>query len=286
MRTELSSRITPGATLKIETITKNNGTHYDGLIILQPGSNIAPTIYLTPYYHRYLEGVSLSDIYDDILTTYKKHLPESDFDIEMFTDFQRAKSRIVMRLVSKEYNEDLLRDVPHIFYNDLAVVFYCLIYADSENQGSILIHNSHMNMWHVMVDELYQLAMCNTPALLPYQIIPMSELLKNHPFAHLLNLEDIPMYILTNKYKTNGASAILYEGLLSSIADDFEQDLIVLPSSIHELILVPVDTFNSDELIYYSQVVREVNETQLADDEVLSSHAYFYQRKSSALLGA
>ena len=114
IRTELSDRITPGATLKIQTITKNNGTHYDGLIILQPGSNIAPTIYLTPYYHRYLEGVPLEDIYNDILVTYKKHLPESDFDIEMFTDFKRARSHIVMRLVSKKYNTDLLSDIPYI----------------------------------------------------------------------------------------------------------------------------------------------------------------------------
>ena len=126
MRTELSDRITPGATLKIQTITKNNGTHYDGLIILQPGSNIAPTIYLTPYYHRYLEGVPLEDIYNDILVTYKKHLPESHFDIEMFTDFKRARSHIVMRLVSKKYNKDLLSDIPYIDYCDLAVIFWSM----------------------------------------------------------------------------------------------------------------------------------------------------------------
>ena len=153
-RTELSARVTPGATLKIQTITKNNGTHYDGLIILQPGSNIAPTIYLTPYYHRYLDGVPLEDIYNDILTTYERHLPEADFDIEMFTNFNRARSRIVMRLISKEYNQALLADIPHIDYHDLAIVFYCLVYADADNQGSILIHNSHMNMWNKCIYDL------------------------------------------------------------------------------------------------------------------------------------
>lgn len=284
MRTELSTRISPGATLKIQTITKNNGTHYDGLIILQPGSNIAPTIYLTPYYHRYLDGVPLEDIYTDILATYERHLPETDFDIEMFTDFDRARSRIVMRLVSKKYNEALLSDIPYIAYHDLAVVFYCLVYADSENQGSILIHNSHMHMWNTSTEALYLLAMQNTPELLPHKLIPMAELLKTHPLAHLLDLNEIPMYILTNLYKTNGASAILYEDLLARIADNFQQDLIILPSSIHELILIPVDVFDTHELKYYTQVVREVNETQLADDEVLSDHAYFFRRNTRKLV--
>ena len=283
-RTELSARVTPGATLKIQTITKNNGTHYDGLIILQPGSNIAPTIYLTPYYHRYLDGVPLEDIYNDILTTYERHLPEADFDIEMFTNFNRARSRIVMRLISKEYNQALLADIPHIDYHDLAIVFYCLVYADADNQGSILIHNSHMNMWNTCIDDLYQLAQYNTPKLLPYKFIPMAELLKTHPLAHLLDLEEIPMYILTNIYKTNGASALLYDGLLAQIADQFEQNFIILPSSIHELILIPVDACNTNELEYYTQVVHEVNETQLADDEVLSNHAYFYRRSTKELI--
>lgn len=278
IRTELSSRVTSGATLKIQTITKNNGTHYDGLIILQPGSNIAPTIYLTPYYHRYLEGVPMEDIYDDILITYRRYLPETDFDIGMFIDFKRAHSHIVMRLVSREYNETLLADIPHLDYHDLAIVFYCLVYADSSNQGSILIHNAHMHMWNTSIEELHQHAQQNTPQLLPHKVIPMKELLKDHPLAHLLDLDEIPMYILTNKYKTNGAAAILYENLLAQFADHFQQSIILLPSSIHEWILIPVDEFNAKELGYYSQVVREVNATQIADDEILSEHAYFYRR--------
>lgn len=278
VRSELANRLTPGATLKIQTIIKNNATHYDGLIILQPGMNIAPTIYLTPYYHRYLNGVSLEDIYDDILTTYWNHLPEADFDTEMFTDFSRASKRIVMRLVNAEYNRSLLSDIPHVMFHDLAIIFYCMIYADVENQGSILIHNSHLDMWHVTSEEIYQLALKNTPTLLPHLFTPMSELLKAHPTAGQLPCNEIPMYILTNTYKTNGASVILYDSLLQHISNRFEKNLIILPSSIHELILIPTDESDSHDLTHYSQIVREVNETQLADDEILSDHAYYYER--------
>lgn len=287
LKTELATRVSTGASLKIQTITKNNGTHYDGLIIMQPGFNIAPTIYLTPYYHRYLDGVPLEDIYNDIMSTYHQYLPEKDFDITLFTDFSKARKQIVMRLVNAKYNETLLEDIPYIKYHDLAIIFYCLIYADSENQGSILIHNSHLSMWNITVDALYQLARQNTPILLPHRIIPMAELLKSAPMFSCLHLdEEIPMYILTNIYKTNGASALLYNGLLAQLADKFAQDLIILPSSIHELIFVPSEAAEHPELDYYNRIVREVNETQLADDEILSDHAYYFRRDTKELICA
>ena len=108
----------------------------------------------------------------------------------------------------------------------------------------------------------------------------MADLLKSHPLVHVLDLEEVPMYILTNKYKTNGATVLLYEGMIEALAEYFHMDLIILPSSIHELILMPVENFDPEELQYYTQVVQEVNENQVADDEVLSDHAYFYNRKT------
>lgn len=81
---------------------QNNGTHYDGLVLLHPKKNVSPAIYLMPYYHRYLEGVCLEEICEDILHTYQAHAPEENFDTSYFTDFSRASEHIVMRLVSFE----------------------------------------------------------------------------------------------------------------------------------------------------------------------------------------
>ena len=76
IKTQLSLRIDADATLDIRRFTKNNGTDLDGLIIFRPNLNISPTIYLNPYYHRYLQAVPLEDIYTDILITYHEHMPE------------------------------------------------------------------------------------------------------------------------------------------------------------------------------------------------------------------
>ena len=92
IRTQLSLRIETGVTLDIRSFTKNNGTHYDGLVLLHPKKNVSPAIYLMPYYHRYLEGVCLEEICEDILHTYQAHAPEENFDVLLYRFFpcQRA----------------------------------------------------------------------------------------------------------------------------------------------------------------------------------------------------
>lgn len=172
IRTQLSLRIETGVTLDIRSFTKNNGTHYDGLVLLHPKKNVSPAIYLMPYYHRYLEGVCLEEICEDILHTYQAHAPEENFDTSYFTDFSRASEHIVMRLVSFEKNQELLKEVPVFHYQDLAVIFYCLLHASAENQANILIHNHHLNLWKTDKETLYRLAKKNTPQLLPPTAYP------------------------------------------------------------------------------------------------------------------
>ena len=93
----ISESISNEKKVVVQQVTKNNGMKYDGLVILDPILNISPTIYLNPYYHRYLEGVSLEDIYSDVLTIYETYMPKEDFDISQFVDFEKAKSKIIFK---------------------------------------------------------------------------------------------------------------------------------------------------------------------------------------------
>jgi hypothetical protein len=281
IQTQLSVLL-PDADLRIQQIARNNGNFYDGLVIVRGGINIAPTIYLMPYYHRYLEGVSLEDIYADILDTYQNNLPDQNFDTTIFTSFEKARNRIVMRVINYERNLELLAQIPHFRYLDLAIVFYCLLASDETQQASILIYNQHLSFWGIDADTLYECAIVNTPNLLPHEMTNMSSILKEILGEDTMDeTADIPMYVLTNRYHINGACVILYDRLLKQLADSFDRDLVVLPSSIHEVLLVPVEV--SVDLAQYDSMVQEVNETQLADDEVLSNHAYFFSRANGLL---
>ena len=281
IQVQLAPRLAVGTTLQIQPVNKNNGLSYDGLIINSPGSNMAPTIYLNPYYHRYLEGVSLESICSDILDTYQNHMPYKNFDTSAFLDFDKVKSRLTLRLINYEKNRQLLREIPHIPYLNLAIVFYCLLEASETQQAAILIYNHHLRHWHVDKESLFDLSLKNSPHLLPSQLENMKEILALFGEESPEEEPTLSMYVLSNTYRSHGAAAILYPSLLSRIAAELQQDLIILPSSIHEVLLVPAPDFPDYDA--FRSMVREVNEMQLPDEEVLSDQVYLFSRESGEI---
>lgn len=268
---------------QLQKITKNNGVTYDGLIITQSGFNISPMIYLLPYYNRYLEGDSMDKICNDILSCYQKNLPKQDFDSTLYTDFEKAKERIVYRLVNYKRNEVLLKKIPHVKYLDFAVIFYCLLNSSCNEQANILIYNHHLSFWNIDTDTLFSIARENTPRLLPVQMEDMTSIILSmmgYPSLHLADL-DYPMYVLTNKYRTNGATVLLYDGLLSELSNHFKSDLIIIPSSVHEILILPTEPPHDPEA--FRTMIAQVNNTELTEEEILSDNAYHFRHKTAEL---
>lgn len=281
----MESQFQEGQKVLIQPVLKNNGTVYDGLIIIDPILNISPTIYLNPYYHRFLDGVSIEDIYSDILSTYQENLPTEDFDISLFKDFDKAKERILVKLVNQERNSELLEEVPHIIFHDLAIIFVCAICDFLDEYATILIHNQHLEMWGISLDELYEIGMENTPKLLPYSFDSMENVLKHLSDGTLPFVTDIAMSVLTNQLKIHGATSIIYPGLLKRLANDLDDDIIIIPSSIHEVLIIPYQsTISKYSLLNFRDMIVQVNEEQLPDEEVLSDHAYLYLKDSEKLI--
>ncbi|MBQ6844085.1 MAG: hypothetical protein IJO60_05550 [Agathobacter sp.] len=280
----VSASVHNGQKVVVQPVIKNNGMVYDGLIIMDPILNISPTIYLNPYYHRFLNGVSMEDIYEDILNIYYENLPKKDFDISIFRDFEKASKRIAFKLVNKEKNRELLNDVPYVEFQDLVLIFVCIVNDYMKEYATILIHNQHVDFWGVTTEELYHIAMENTPKLLPYKFENLENILVKNGYESLAAFPDCNMYILTNRVKVHGAVCLAYTRLLKRIADFLEDNLIIIPSSIHELLILPESVakpeYTTEDL---AAMITEINETQLTDDEVLSDHAYVYERHTGIL---
>ena len=280
----ISSQLNNGQKVVINPVTKNNGIIYDGLFIVDPILNVSPTIYLSSYYQRYLSDVSMEDIYDDILNAYRTNLPKQDFDVSVFTDFSKAESRIVMKLINQKRNEALLQDVPHISYLDLAIVFVCSVTEFLHEYATILIHNQHLSLWDISQEKLYQIAMNNTPKLLPYEFESMEHILKEMTNQKFPWLDEIQMYVLTNRLKIHGACCLVYPGLLEMLSEKLDSDLVIIPSSIHEVLIIPERTTrNKYSFCEFEDMIHEVNDTQLSDDEILGDHAYLYKRDTGIL---
>lgn len=260
-------------------VLKNNGTIYDGLVILDPLLNISPTIYLNPYFHRYLDGVSLEDIYEDILKVYEDNLPKEDFDIRIFSNYEMAKERIVMKLIHAEKNKRLLQQVPHILIYDLAIVFLCNVSDCIDSYASILIYNHHLPQWNVTQNDLYEVAKENSPKILPPRLDNLHDVFETITDESLDFLEELNISILTNHLKIYGATCMVYPDLLGEIADIFQDDIVIIPSSIHEVLIFPQNNLPQGyTLEYINKMIEDVNDTQLLDVEVLSTHVYLFHR--------
>lgn len=282
--TELQAEFDSNVTITIQDIIKNNDTHLDGLTILSPEHNLSPTIYLNHYFHQYEKGRSLADIKQDILSVYRENCPSERIDISFFTDYDKIKSRIIFKLINYERNKELLQTVPHYRFLDLAIVFSCLIESAPAGTATILIHEHHLSFWNITRDDLYALALLNTPKLLQYDLRNMTDVLKELfcdegtlPFNEDSS-ELCPMYVLSNQQKLYGAVCILYQNLLCDFANRLECDLYILPSSVHEVLIIPAyDHASYQEL---TDMVQDVNASQLSREEVLSDHVYYYSRET------
>lgn len=271
-----------GGRVSVTHIIKNNGCEYDGLIIKQKDVEISPTIYVNGFYEEYLQGKNIDDIFNCIRDTYEYNKNRIVIDTDSLKSFEGIKDKVVYKLINYNYNRKLLESVPHKKFLDLAMVFYCLIKKSADGNATALIYNTHMDNWNIHIDDLYHAALGNTPKLLKSTIKPMSMLLGREEFDESEEYSVDDMYVLTNSCKLNGAACILYDNVLERFSDRLNRDLYILPSSIHEVILLPkLDIFDKNELI---NMVREVNIEGVPKDEVLSDNVYEYDRKTGQVV--
>ena len=271
-----------GGNITINHVIKNNGCEMDGLVIMEKGKDIAPTIYLDSFYELYTNGENIKNIIRQIEVIYEQNKNNVTFDVNILKHFDTIKDKIVYKVVNYRSNEKLLEQVPHKRILDLAVVFYCLLDNEYGRSATALIYNNNLKNWNVTIDDVYKAALKNTPDLLHSKISSMAALFEKcgvNVDGEEVGLKDyVPsdMYVLTNESKLNGAACILYENVLYDFAQKLGADLYILPSSVHEVILLPkLSMFEKDELV---NMVKEVNTEGVAADEVLSDHVYEYNR--------
>ena len=271
-----------GVRVEVKKVKKNNGILLHGLYILSEEHTVVPTIYLEQFLEDYESGTSFDEIVNGLLNIYERNTPKRDIDMSFFGNYEAVKDRICYRLIGKQGNEFMLEKIPHMDFLDMVICFYYAYHGEGFGDGSILIYNSHVKMWNTSTEELFRLAQENTPRLFPWEcngikdilneitgtdevFIPESETEADYP--------EIPMKVLSNEKKHYGAACILYPGVLEEITAE-KENLYIIPSSIHETILLPYDRNKSTEDL--KRIIYEVNRTQVAPEEVLSDSLYYY----------
>ena len=269
---EVKSKIGEQKQVRVSPVKKNNGLTLDGMIILDKGINISPTIYINSYYDKYRDGDSIEDIVDKIISTYEEHRPTEDFDIETFRNFDIAKQTLIMKVVNTKRNEKLLKTIPHRDFENLSIVYMVLVTSFENEFATILIHNENMKMWQVTEEELYEAAMKNTPALLPYTFNTLVDILKNMVGTFDFPLIDNKMYMLSNNKKIYGATAMIYDGLLKEIKEQLEDNFYLIPSSVNEVLIIPEKEIKEE---YTWDRIRHLLFDEMSADAELGEHFDF-----------
>ena len=264
-----------------------NGKEVDAFTITKEGTEATPTFYFRNFLEDYKKGSLVADIAENVLEMYFYAVKNSPINIDDCQDFNIQKDNICYKVVNKEAYKNQLPFIPHINFFDLAIIFYSILLIDEENEMSFTVTNDMLRVWNATPQELFILATTNTPKLLPINITSLNALMFQVDIPQHETISDtidnLPfdyVYAITNEYTKNGFSGIFYPGVLKCLGKRFG-NFYLLPSSIHEALIVPEDCGMTPE--YLKEMVHSVNTDIVSPDEYLSDSIYQYDVEQDKL---
>lgn len=284
LKEELGKRFGEGCQIRRETLQKNNGIPCDSLISTSPEWKAGPVLYLGELYQGFCAGQSVKELCEEIekhLRVDLKAAPEEI--IQGIPDFSRIKGRIMFRLVHAKKNQERLRSMVHCPFLDLTMEFCIFKEGEEGEMFYVTLSEKLMKKWGVDMEELSNQALKNMKKQFPAEVMSIEEAIMG---------EDInkggaefdssrTLYILSNKKRMYGAGCILYEGVLKEFSDKFGRDILILPSSVHEMLLIPDE--GGLKVAELEEMVESINRTVVSPKEVLSDKVYRYCRASGRI---
>lgn len=283
------------AKVDVQVHTKLND-QYLGLTVMKPGKVMAsPTINMEHTYDDFISDPEMT--IKDVMRGISRVIQEAtlDVDLNQLSHYEKAKERLFVRVTSAERNTEVLGNVPHQLKDDLALTYHILIEAKGDEMGSTMVTNDMLNVYGISAEQLHADAMENSSKLMPVHVAVMGtviEQLMRIASAEVLrdaqpdSIVDIiaegvrandPMIVVTNNHTVNGASAIFYPNVLDQISEGFQGDFFILPSSVHETLVIPDNgTF---EYAGLREMVQQINESEVSPEDRLADDVYHYDAK-------
>lgn len=203
--------------------------------------------------------------------------PDTWEDDNPFDDV-RIRERIFYRLIPKEVRQDEIEHAPYVEFFDMAITFRWLIRQTEQGLSSARIEYSHLEQWGMSEEALAALAVRNTPRLFPFKCTRVLSAIQEWV---MLGGPDVPLYVFTNQVGINGAAAIFYDQVLDYFGEKLGEDFYILPSSIHETLLIGISEAMDVQAMY--DMVWEANHTVVEKNEFLSNQVFYYDREEKKI---
>jgi hypothetical protein len=284
VKTEIHLLCGDGYQIIMEPVPQNNGTEQTGIDIRKEQGEEMAHLCLDAYYEQYLAGMTVEEAARDIWDIFNS-FEQSGVSEGLLNDFEKVKNKVVFSLVNYGMNKEQLESMPYVPYLDLAILFYVLLDRTENGERTAVITNKELAAWGTTKEELLRLARQNTPRLYMAEVNSLNDVMKSFVkdkkskdfFDEFIGEEELPLYVLSNRHNVKGAAVILYDGLLKEMSKVLGHDLLILPSSVHEVLVMAYD--KTMDFLSIRDMVEHINEVEVPVCDVLSNQIYRYNRE-------
>lgn len=281
--------------LCVENIEMNNGVVNHAVCLRKVGGAVyaSPVDYLERYYYEnYPLDVALEHDAELIWMLISKDT--ITFDTDVAYDFEKIKNNIRVMVINTEMNSERLKDMPHKDFLDLSIVAYIILEEYSDGYMNTAVTNEWLKRWNKTADEIISLGFKNTVMCFKPVFKDILDVLyenEDEEGIEKINkqlvkndkgeIDRLPLYILSNSHRVYGAITMLYPVIMDCLVDQFSSNLLIIPSSVHEVLVLPCD--KDMDLEATVEMVRLVNRTEVPLRDVLSNCVYLVRKKDGVL---
>lgn len=254
-----------GITLTHQTFERVNGPR-DAFLVQYDNLGISPVLYTDMLYRDYQDGRSINELAFRAALDMNEARNNASKLLDSAQEFN--KDNIYAAVVNTELNKDVLQNVPHREIEDLSVIPK---YRVSE-EATYMISNGQARLFNMTPEEVLEKA-CNNSVSDGYKVLSMGDMIRGLTNEDL-GADNLPMYVVTNDKGIDGASAILDKTWMRELSEELGDNLVVLPSSRHEVIAIPSGVVEDTEFV--RNMVSEVNSNVVEQRDFLSNNVYMY----------
>ena len=269
--------------IKINNIKKVN-RDYEAMNVVPEGGVMGVSFNLEEIFTKFEQ----SGDYDSVLKNTTSFVANGidtapKTDIDNLLNYEEMKNKLSIEVISAEANKELLLNIPYDRIEDLAAVYRFVLKSESTGKASILVSNEMMQKMGITHEQLKNDALYNAPIIRPAVIKGMNEVIKElmgkeaYELANGTGNVEESVYVATVPDKDSGAGVLSYQNFMDQAAERVGGDFFILPSSIHEILIVKDDGEMKAELL--RNMVQQINRTELMPEDKLSDNVYHYDSK-------
>lgn len=266
----------PGIEVKHAFVDKAQGESYNGMRLHLPEQAAAPVLNIESFYDQVTTTVPYDEVIEDMVYYAMKALDESpEISAEPFTNYEEMKNHLIMQAIPIKGNEEMLIKTPHLQMEDMAIIYRAVIQETKQGTMSAVITNDMMTNYRITADQLHADTAEAMKYRHPYEIRPLFDVLgaMSPEFAENEQPDNM-LYVATYATPMYGAGAIGHPDFMEDAAVVMRGSFFILPSSIHEVLLLPDDgSVKYKELL---AMVTNINATMVNPEERLTDNVYHF----------